>query len=70
MFKKPIAVAVTHEVELDELREFYGEAKADMKQMLKTVGITLLIGIPCVILFGIAANIAGDMIQDNLTSSQ
>ena len=70
MFKKPLPVAVSHTVELDELKEFYGEAKADFKALLKTVGITLAIGIPCAILFGVAANLAGEAIQNNLTASQ
>jgi hypothetical protein len=70
MFKKPVPVAVTHDVKLDELKEFYGEAKADFKALLKTVGITLAIGIPCAILFGVAANLACNLIEDNLTASQ
>lgn len=66
MFKKPIIVNVEHDLNVDALKETYETAKGDMKQMLKTAGIALAIGIPCAILFGVAANVAGDVITDRL----
>lgn len=66
--KKPLAIQVTHNVELPDFKETIDEGIANVKQMLKTVGITLAIGIPAAILFAVAANTAGDIITANMTN--
>lgn len=59
--KKPINV--THTVELDS--ETVDHAADQLREILKTVGIALAIGIPATILFGVAANAAADIYVAN-----
>lgn len=68
--KKPLAVNVTHTVELPDIKETIDEGLTTVKHMLKTVGIALAIGIPSVVLFAVAANVAGDVITHNLTTPE
>lgn len=68
--KKPLAVNVTHTVELPDIKETIDEGLTNVKHMLKTVGITLAIGIPAAILFAVAANVAGDVLTHNLTAPE
>ena len=58
---KPQA-SVTHTVTIEEKdKEYINEKVSDLKQLLKTAGLTLAIGIPAVILFGVAANAASEV---------
>lgn len=68
MFKKPIPVTVTHELNIDEFKETVVEAVDGVKDIVRTALICLAIGIPCAILFGVAANVMGDVVTDRLTS--
>lgn len=68
MFKKPIPVTVSHELNLDELKATISDGADALKDTVRTLVITLAIGIPVVILFGVAANVVGDVVSDRLTN--
>lgn len=68
MFKKPVPVAVTHELNIDELKAVVSDTADALKDTVRTFVITLAIGIPVVILFGVAANVMGDVVTDRLTN--
>lgn len=70
MFKKAIKVEVKHDLDKEGLMEVVEKATDNFKELLKTIGITLAIGIPCAILFGVAANLVGEAISDNITSTE
>lgn len=67
MFKKPIAVNHTIELKTPDLAEAAKPVLSELAQMMRTAGIALAIGIPCVILFGFAANVASEVAIDRLT---
>ena len=68
MFKKPIVV--THAINLpkEDLKEVVDHAKDGVVSILKIAGLCLLIGVPSVILFGYAANVASEVAIDRLTN--
>ena len=68
MFKKPVPVAVPHELNIDELKAVVSDTADALKDTVRTFVITLAIGIPVVILFGVAANVMGDVVTDRLTN--
>lgn len=68
MFKKPIAVTHAINIPKEDLKEVVDHAKEGVVSILKTTGLCLLIGIPSVILFGFAANVASEVALDRLTN--
>lgn len=68
MFKKPLAVTHAIDIPKDDLKEVIDHAKEGVVSILKTAGLCLLIGVPSVILFGFAANVASEVAIDRLTN--
>lgn len=69
MFKKPITVDHVLSIPTEEAKEVITHARDQFVPIIRTVGISLLVGIPCAILFGFAANVASEVAIDRLTSS-
>ena len=60
---------VKHTVEIkEEDKEYIDKKLGDLKQLVKTAGLTLAIGIPAVIIFGVAANFASEVAINRLTT--
>ena len=68
MFKKPIAITHAINIPKEDLKEVVDHAKDGVVSILKTAGLCLLIGVPSVILFGYAANVASEVAIDRLTN--
>ena len=68
MFKKPIVVTHDLDIPKEDLKEVIDHAKEGVVSVLKTAGLCLLIGVPSVILFGFAANVASEVAIDRLTN--
>ena len=68
MFKKPIAVTHAISIPKEDLKEVVDHAKDGVVSILKTAGLCLLIGVPTVILFGFAANVASEIAIDRMTN--
>ena len=69
MFIKPITVTHTLNIpDKEDLKEVVDHAKDGVVSILKTAGLCLLIGVPSVILFGFAANVASEVAIDRLTN--
>lgn len=68
MFKKPIAITHAINIPKEDLKEVVDHAKEGVVSILKTAGLCLLIGVPSVILFGYAANVASEVAIDRLTN--
>jgi hypothetical protein len=66
MFKNPLKMDVVHTLD-EETKEYIDRKVEGFKHMLRDTFIILAIAIPCVILFGVAANATGDIIVDKLT---
>lgn len=70
LFKKPIQLTHTHEVKVDNLKEVVDHAIDRTASLLKTVGITLLIGIPAVVVFALVARVGAEVTLDHMTASE
>lgn len=68
MWKKPIAMTHSVEVQLPDLGEAAQPVFDQFKSLLKTVGITLAIGIPTVIGLAFLANVGSEVVIDRLTN--
>jgi len=70
MFKKPITVNHNVGIDLPDLEAATTPVLDRVSEMLKTTFITLAIAIPVVIVFGVTANVVGDVVTDKLTNNE
>ena len=64
--KKPINVVHTHRIEIPDFEEKVKPIINEVKQLAKTTGIVLLIGIPAVIITGALARVGADALIENM----
>lgn len=64
--KKPINVVHTHRIEIPDIEEKVRPVINEVKQLAKTAGIVLLIGIPSTILLAALARVGADALIENM----